>query len=119
VSGAFLLRLIEHKQPDQELGGAQKTVLRHLDACIRHCIGNPPPGFKLHPESGVFILKGPLEAERKGNHKVNFSGQQIVYRVDGSKALEPKTRKELFDWIRGRAGWQPRNGAGRREWRSS
>lgn len=111
----YLLRLLEHKQPDQPIGGAQKLVLHHLDECLR----NAPADLRLHPDSGVYIIKGQLDvAEESRRNKVDFRGPQTVYRPDGSIALQPKTRTELYDWIRGRPGWKPRNGAGRREWLS-
>jgi hypothetical protein len=117
VDGLYLLRILEHKQPNQELSGAQKKVLEHLDACIRHAIAHPPPGLRLHPDSGVFIVRGPLDAEIRGRRKVNFTGRQIVYRLDESVALEPQTRIEFYDWVYGRPGWTSRDGAHRREWR--
>jgi hypothetical protein len=70
----------------------------------------------MHPDSGVYVIRGPLDAEECGRHKVDFAGPQIVYRLDDSIAFQPKKRTELYDWIRGQSGWKPRNGAGRKEW---
>jgi hypothetical protein len=113
IGRKLLLKLLEHKQPDQQIGAMQAKVLMALDRVLRAAVINRPPGLELHPDSGVFILRGPLEAQTEGRKKVDFAGPQIVERLDGTIVLKPKTRGELFDWINGGPGWAPRAGAAR------
>ena len=108
-----ILRLLEHKQPDQKLGRAQARVLEDIDRMIRHAIAHPSNDLQLSPDSGVFIIRGKISGEDHGKRKVDFAGPQVVDRLDGERVLTPKNRKELFDWINGGPDWTPRNNRGR------
>ena len=102
-----LLKILEHKQPDQQLGKAQSKVLGDIDKIVRFALGKPECGVVLLDGSGVFIIRGELEPEGP-QHKCDFATKQIVQTVDGSTVFEPNTRKELYDWLNGGADWTPR-----------
>jgi hypothetical protein len=108
--GGPVIRLIEQKQANQVLGNAQEATLKLLDKAIRAyaATGHLNP----HHESGVFLLRGSI-GMWKG--KVNFLGRTFkVLRMDGSIALEPPRRKQLFDWLNCGPDWEPRKGQWRR-----
>jgi len=112
--GEYRLIMLEHKQPDQALGGAQAKVLRHLDSCIRHAVEHPPlRGLRLKEISGVYILRGPLEAASNGRHKVDFVGPHVVESLDGRPIAKFQRRKDFYDWLNGSPHWRPRNNRGR------
>jgi hypothetical protein len=77
VRALNLVRFIEHKQPAQKVGDAQKRFLILLASLIEHCREQ----FKLHEKSGVFVIRGALEAGRK---RIGFSGPQTIYQVRNS-----------------------------------
>lgn len=107
------LRLLEHKQPDQQLGGQQSGALWMLDRCINFAAKQ----FGLSSDSGVYIIQGALDVATESNKaKVDFAGQQLVKRLDGTTALSPANRKELYDWLNCGPDWTPRQNRGRKEW---
>jgi hypothetical protein len=103
---------LEHKNPNQAVGRMQAGVLQILDGLIQHAIVNPPDNIRLDPDSGIFIVRGAL-SEGEISKRVDFSGPQIVKRLDGSTALAPKSRKEFYDWLNGGPDWTPRGGRSR------
>lgn len=104
-----VLRLLEHKQADQELGRAQRVALGDLDKAIRGLGERLCPGS----ESGVFVLRGRLEPEIGGRRRVDFASRQVIERMDGTVALEPRVRAELWDWLNCGPNWTSREGRGR------
>lgn len=95
--GRAALRLLEHKQPKQAMHKMQLPALQLIDACIRHAIKSEE--FGLTPDSGVYEIRGQLEAEISGHRKVDFVGPQTVRTLDGEPVLAPRTRFELWDWL--------------------
>ena len=118
ADGKYRLIFIEHKQPDQGLGFAQGMVLRHLHACIRHAIEFPPNALRLQDDSGVYVLRGPLEAASSGKQKVDFAGPHVLENLKGEVVAQFNRRKEFYDWLNGSPHWKPRNSLGRGQWSS-
>jgi hypothetical protein len=107
------LRLFEHKQPDQGLGIQQSSVLWLLDRAIKSAAQQ----YGLGSESGVYIIQGALDVATESNKsKVDFAGQQLVKRLDGTTALTPANRKEFYDWLNCGPNWTSRANRGRKEW---
>jgi hypothetical protein len=113
IGDTAILRLLEHKQPDQPLGRAQARVLKDFDLVIRAAVTRPTDGVRLDERSGVYLVRGLLRAEDSGRRKVNFSGPQVVERLDGTPVLQPTSRVELWDWLNGGQGWTSRDNRGR------
>ena len=100
-----IIRLIEHKQPDQKLKSLQGKALACIDRCLRHASYDK----LIAVGSGVFVVRGDLEGSNYGRRKVDFSGKQIVRTLNGELVLSPKTRKELWDWLCCGLPWTARN----------
>ena len=111
----LLFRILEHKQADQPLGKMQGKALSALDRLFNLAAANPMlrSRLNLHPDSGVFVVRGPLDAERDGKQKVNFSGPQTITRLNGDVVFAPKHRRELYDWLNGGVGWSCRESRAR------
>jgi hypothetical protein len=90
-----LLRFIEHKQPNQKVGDAQREFLSLLAALIEHCRER----FKLHEQSGVFVIRGAIEAGRK---RIGLAGPQTIYQVRNAhceKILKCDDVDALYRWL--------------------
>jgi hypothetical protein len=98
-----LLRWIEHKQPDHKFEPSQRNSLKDFDRVIRHAVNAPPPGMSIHPDSGVYVLRGPLVvAEKNWRRPVDFGGKQKLMAADGEEELfEFTNREQLYKWMRG------------------
>ena len=95
-----LLRLIEHKQPDQELKAQQQRALTDLDRIVRHATGDP--NLHLDPRSGVYIMRGEIGAATSARREAQFEGKQVLYDVRGNVIFEPRDRRQLWDWLDGK-----------------
>lgn len=91
--GPSLLRIIEHKQPDQPLKDMQARVLELLGRVIEHAIACEKFAL-LDPRSGVFLLRGDITAEQTGRRRTFFAGRTSVERVEGGRFV---TKGELRD----------------------
>jgi hypothetical protein len=91
------LRLVEHKQPHQSLKGPQMDALELLDACI--AIAAPELG--LHPESGLWVMRGELRGSTEGHQRCEFVGSQIVTSERIGK-VELADESALYEWLDGR-----------------
>ena len=69
-----LLRLVEHKQPHQMVKYAQGEVLELLDRIIAHYVECPTAQDveKLHPDSGVYLMTGELDAADEGHRECHL-----------------------------------------------
>ena len=94
LAGKTLLRLIEHKQPEQTLKARQRQVLIVLGSLIEHCIECPASSVALDERSGLFLLRGRVRAEANGTRRTFFDGPTAVEKV-GSGTLQRK--RELAD----------------------
>ena len=108
-----ILRIIEHKQPNANIGDQQLKSLKRLDLAIRSAVTTRV----LCNGSGVFIIRGGLHGSDHGRREVDFCGPQIVTTLSGEIILKPKTRIVLWDWLNCEIGWSPRNGIRRVEYR--
>lgn len=117
LNGANLLRLIEHKQPDQPLKAMQKKTLLLLGELVEHAISCPDFGSRLDPRSGVFVVRGLIEAEPDGLRRTDFAGEQLVSRATAAGFVEVgalASSERVFRWLEGtqrrgrrRAQWLP------------
>jgi hypothetical protein len=107
------LRALEHKQSNQQLGRMQGSVLSVLDTMFQIAIANPTPTLRLTSDSGIFIVRGPIEAATSKRREVDFINRQTVSKVDGSCPFQHRTRKEFYDWLNGGSDWTPRRSAPR------
>ncbi len=84
----ILLRLIEQKQPRHKFERPQEQILRLLDAIIYHCCLCPEAkDLKLNTRSGVYILRGLIEAATSDREETILKGQQTIQRLrDGSES---------------------------------
>lgn len=98
-----LLRWVEHKQPGHKFESSQRNSLGDFDRVIRHAVSNPPPGMLLHPDSGVYVLRGKLHVASQMNphQKVDFGGRQKLTDVNGKELFEFSNREQLYTWMRG------------------
>jgi hypothetical protein len=106
-----LLRILEHKQMGQPLGMMQGKALRAIEQLF--AVGLADPALNLHPDSGLFLVRGGIEGEQDGKRKVNYTGPQIITRINGDTVFAPSTRTEFYDWLNGGPGWTSREGRGR------
>lgn len=104
--GRTLLRLIEHKQPTAKFKDPQKQVLRDLAALLNHALGCPSSPMRLHPESGLFVIYGPVSAEETDHRKTVLAGPQRIYRIEHNGAefyqhgvSVTRSHDELFRWL--------------------
>lgn len=83
--GSQLLRILEHKQLNAHLKANQEETLKLIAQIIEHCVKCPSAtSLKLHPNSGLYIVRGELTAASNGAHKTMFNGPQEITRyVDG------------------------------------
>ena len=109
---ASVLRVIEHKQPKQRLGDAQRTVLTHLDEAIRHAVTCERSTVKLLDGSGVFLIRGRVGPNK--DRVPDFLGPQTITRITGEVIEAPRTRASLWNWLNCGKDWKPRAGAGRK-----
>jgi hypothetical protein len=99
-----LLRLIEHKQPDQPLKPMQEKTLLLLGAIIGHAIDCPDFVQPLDPRSGVFVVRGPIKAEPDGLRRTYFAGEQQVSKATAEGFVEVGTLadgEQIFRWLEG------------------
>ncbi len=114
VGNKTLWRGLEHKQKDQELGRGQARVLVELAKVIHHATICPESPVDFLPGSSIYIVRGLLEPEIGGRQKVDFADKQIVEALwPVGDPFEPRTRLELYDWLNGGPGWEPRKARGR------
>ena len=79
LPGGELLRLVEHKQPSSPLKEMQSKVLLLLDSIVRHAAACPEfSDYTLDPRSGVYVIRGLIQADPDGRRATNFHGSQIV-----------------------------------------
>jgi hypothetical protein len=114
--GITLLRWIEHKQPRHKFEESQRHSLSDFDRLLRHSVEHPPDGLVLHPDCGVFVLRGPLIVPTQDNphRRVDFAPGEVqtLESPDGTEIRRFDSRADLYDWMRGLDGSCPR-------WRSS
>jgi hypothetical protein len=92
-----LLRFIEHKQPTQAAKFAQTEVHRLLDDIIAHYIDCT---MRIHPRSGLYVMRGPIDAATSGRRATRLAGPQIVVNGRwGSATIADEV--QLFDWLDG------------------
>jgi hypothetical protein len=99
-----LLRLIEHKQPDQSLKEMQGKVLLLVGSMIEHAVGCPLYDRRLDPRSGVFVVRGEITAESDGMRRTFFAGPQFVSKAstDGFTDVgELSDGERIFRWLEG------------------
>ena len=77
-----LLRLIEHKEPSARIKGGQQHILALLAAIIDFALHAPDAPVRLTPSSGVFVVRGRIDAETQGHRKTVMHGPQGIWRVD-------------------------------------
>jgi hypothetical protein len=97
-----LFRLIEHKQPNQELKKMQEKVLLLLGHVIEHAVTDYPQGFD--KRTGVFIVRGEVGAEATGLRRTHFVGPQKVSKVVGGKFITQGVlpdQESVFRWLEG------------------
>lgn len=104
-----LLRLVEHKQPDQALKDQQARALVDLDALIRHATTCPEAPLKMDRRSGVFVLRGEIEPATTRYQETTFAGPQTLYKPDESAIATLPDAETVFAWMEGRHGG-PRRG---------
>lgn len=96
-----LLRLIEHKQTDMAAKVAQDEVLSLLDEIIAHYVNCPDvAGRPLHPESGVYLMRGPIEAATSGRRATQLAGPQLITNPRLG-ALIVADENGLYAWLDG------------------
>jgi len=91
-----LLRIIEHKLPNQPIKPMQAKVLLLLSELIHHAVAHDL--FGLAPGSGVFIMRGNVAAETEGRRKVDFEGRQTVMDISGHPVLEADRHDSIWNW---------------------
>ena len=91
-----MLRFVEHKQPDQPAKSAQSEVLAVLDTVIGDYVDRHPGN--LHPESGVYIMRGAIEPATAGRRETRLAGPQ---RITNNRVGEiiVNNELELFRWL--------------------
>lgn len=101
--GMVLLRWVEHKQPGHKYEASQQQSLSDFDLVLKNAIAHPPSGLILHPDSGVFIVRGPLLVpdELNPHRKVDFGGSQQLCTPAGDQIREFTSRVDLYRWLRG------------------
>jgi hypothetical protein len=91
-----LLRFVEHKQPHQTLKGPQDEALSLLDAALACYVDTGA----LHPESGVYVMRGHLAPATTGYRQCQLDGEQRVSnRRLGSLVLADED--DLYAWLEG------------------
>lgn len=91
-----LLRFIEHKQPDQALKFAQGEALAVLDRVIAHYVACQPGD--LNPQSGVYVMRGPIDAATTGRRETRLAGPQVVTNARLGEAVLAD-EMALFAWL--------------------
>lgn len=114
LDGRTLLRLIEHKQPGMKFEEAQKRFLRDLARVLEHAIACEASPFKLHPESGLFVIYGEIKAESNGRRKTFLAGPQRIYRIESfgmtcrqHQVAVTRSHEELHRWLTAGCGKTP------------
>lgn len=103
-NGPSLLRLIEHKQPEQVLKPMQEKVLLLLGDVMQHAIECPHFTGSLDLRSGVFVVRGSVTAESEGTRRTFFEGTQEVSRATADGFLEVgelEDAERVFRWLEG------------------
>jgi hypothetical protein len=118
-----LLRLVEQKQERHKFERPQEITLGLFHSMIEHCaqcLAAQDSGILLHPLSGVFVLRGDIEAATEGRHATRFAGGQKLQRFGTDRFLDVHTHEEFFRFLdpydprrRGRARRENESGCGR------
>lgn len=95
-----LLRLIEQKNPTHKFETPQMRALKLLDAMIMHCrICPKAEDLAVDPRSGVYIIRGLIEAANKGKRKTILKGKQIIHRLSDGSEYEFENHETLFRFL--------------------
>jgi hypothetical protein len=95
-----LLRFLEHKQPDQSAKYAQNEVHDLLDEIIAHYVDCVTARFRLHPYSGMYVMRGPIEAATTGRRAAQLAGpQELINNRLGCRSIADEMA--LFEWLDG------------------
>lgn len=106
--GSQLLRVIEQKQPGHKFERAQGQTLELIDACIVHTAQCDAADVRLHPRSGVYVIRGEIAAATSGRLQTTFRGPQQIEQLHTGMSRVINTHEELFEIL------DPENGPRRR-----
>jgi hypothetical protein len=98
-----LLRFVEHKQLDQSAKYAQSEALATIDRLIAHYIDCPAAPNDLHPRSGVYIMRGHVDAADSARHECQLAGPQVVTNPRLGR-ITIADESDLYEWLEGRLG---------------
>lgn len=107
--GLPLLVVFEHKELSAKIGHSQQAILRRLAMVVHHAVVSR----KLDPKSGVFTVRGAIEAMSEGRRETYLAGEQVIERMLPSvselarESWTVTSQDELFSWIDGVLGLQP------------
>lgn len=98
LPGGEVLRIIEHKQPDQVLKWQQKQLLSLLSSMIGHCVGCPGFGHPLDATSGAYVIRGELTAASGGRRETILGGPQSVFSAQHDRVVL-RSQTDLNRWL--------------------
>jgi len=101
LRGGTLLRIVEHKQPRQQLGQDQRAALRIIDEIIEHYLRTSPAdaSTRLDPRSGVYIVRGIVEAIYDRHRTTHFQGRQTATRLLTNAEEHLDDQEAVFVWL--------------------
>jgi hypothetical protein len=105
------MQLIEHKQPNMVRNKRpQQMVQEHIALIVEHARSCPLfTAVRLHPDSGFYLMEGPLVGVNSGRREIVFAGTQKLTRVlPSSELLEFASMAELNTWLVGGERWSQR-----------
>lgn len=89
-----LLRLIEHKQPGAPIKPMQKRTLQVLVVMFESAI----EAGALDPRSGIYLMRGQVEAEPDGKRKTRL-GRQRIWDARQREWFTCESQEDVFAWM--------------------
>lgn len=100
IGRRHVLRVIEHKQPQQWMKPGQQLILTLLDCCLRYCAEHGLWG--LAEGSGSYVMRGQMIASDGPFREVDFDphgGPQTIHTPQGDLVRQFRQRAEFYDWL--------------------
>lgn len=101
LGNSTLLRLVEHKQPEQPLKEQQRRTFKDLQQLFEHATVCPDSPLRLDPRSGIYVMRGHIFAEGSGRRATRL-GPQCIWDPRDQRWFELPAQAAVFDWLDGR-----------------